>query len=45
MLNFSQVMFSEIDVRNEIAVGSYNCLHVTFTKQLPMRSLWIKVFT
>lgn len=29
MLNFSQVMFSEIDVKNKIAVGSYNCLDVT----------------
>jgi hypothetical protein len=28
MLNFSQVMFSEIDVKNKIAVGSYNCLDV-----------------
>ena len=28
MLNFSQVKFSEIDVKNKVAVGSYNCLHV-----------------
>lgn len=31
MLNFSQVMFSEIDVKSKIAFGSYNCWDVILT--------------